>query len=184
VTEVFDATGVVVMVKVALLDPAAIVTPAGTCAADVLLLLSVTAAPVDGAAPLSVTVPVELLPPTTELGDRLTEDNDAAVTVTVALAVPPSVAEMTEVAVTDTPGVVTVKVADVLPAGTVTLPGTVAAVVLLLASVTEAPPVGAATFSRTVPVELLPPTTLVGLSDTVDTLAVGFTVSTALAFPP
>ena len=184
VTEVFVATGVVVMVKVADREPAAIVTLAGTCAADVLLLPNVTTAPTDGAAPLRVTVPVELLPPTTGLGDLLTEDNDAAVIVSVALVLPPRVAVMTEVAVEATPRVVTVKVADVLPAATVTLAGTVAAAVLLLLSVTETPPAGAAAFSRTVPVELLPPTTLVGLSDTDDTFSAGFTVSVVLALPP
>ena len=114
---------------------------------------------------MSVTVPVELLPPTTEVGDLLTEDNDAAVTVRVALALTPSVPVIMEVVFAATPSVVTVNVAEVLPAGTVTLAGTVAAAVLLLESVTTAPPVGAAAPSRTVPVELLPPTTLVGLSD-------------------
>jgi hypothetical protein len=71
---------------------------------------------------------------------------------------------MTDVVVDATPKVVTVKVADVLPAGTVTLFGTVAAAVLLLERVTTEPPVGAATLSRTVPVELFPPTTEVGLN--------------------
>jgi len=184
VTEVFTATGVVLIVKVADRAPAAIVTLAGTCAADVLLLLNVTAAPPVGAAPLSVTVPVELLPPTTEVGDRVTEDKAAAVTVSVAFVLVPRVAVTTEVVVEATPNVVTVKVADVLPAETVTLAGTLAAAVLLLVRLTETPPVGAAAFSRTVPVELLPPTTLVGFSDTDDTLIAGFTVSVAFALPP
>jgi len=184
VTEVFTATGVVVMVKVADRAPAAIVTLAGTCAADVLLLLSVTTAPAGGAAPLRVTVPVELLPPTTEVGDRVTEDKDADATVSVAFVLVPRVAVTTEVVVEATPNVVTVKVADVLPAETVTLAGTLAAAVLLLVRLTETPPVGAAAFSRTVPVELLPPTTLVGFSDTDDTLIAGFTVSVAFALPP
>ena len=184
VTEVFAVTGVVVMVKVADRAPAAIVTLAGTCAADVLLLLKVTTAPTVGAAPLRVTVPVELLPPTTEVGDRVTEDKDAAVTVSVAFVLVPRVAVTTEVVVEATPNVVTVKVADVLPADTVTLAGTLAAAVLLLVRLTETPPVGAAAFSRTVPVELLPPTTLVGFSDTEDTLIAGFTVSVAFALPP
>ena len=184
VTEVFTAIGLVEIVKVALLEPATIVTVAGTCAADVLLLLSVTTAPVGGAAPLRVTVPVELLPPTTEVGDLLTEDNDDAVTVRVALALVPRVAVMTEVVVEDTPRVVTVKVADVLPASTVTLAGTLPAVVLLLLSDTEVPPVGAATLSLTVPVELLPPTTLVGLSVTEDRVTAGFTVRVAVRVVP
>src|SRR5436309_88894 len=61
--------------------------------------------------------------------------------------------------------VVTGKVALVPPAGTVTLEGTVAAAVLLLESVTWAPPAGAGPLSVTVPVEdCTPPTTLVGFS--------------------
>src|SRR2546422_11475374 len=58
--------------------------------------------------------------------------------------------------------VLTVNVALVAPAATVTLEGTLAAVVLLLESVTTAPPVGAAPLSVTVPVEEFPPATLVG----------------------
>jgi hypothetical protein len=184
VTEIFTVTGLVVIVKVADLAPAAIVTLAGTCAADVLLLLNVTTAPTAGAAPLRVTVPVELMPPTTEVGDRVTEDKDAAVTVSVAFMLVPRIAVTTEVVVEATPNVVTVKVADVLPADTVTLAGTLAAAVLLLVRLTETPPVGAAAFSRTVPVELLPPTTLVGLRDTDETDTAGLTRSVALAVPP
>ena len=78
--------------------------------------------------------------------------------------------------------VVTVKVALVAPAGTVTLAGTVAAAVLLLASVTTIPPLGAGPLRVTVPVEVLPPVTLVGLRltpDTVTAAEAGFTVSVA-----
>jgi len=58
-----------------------------------------------------------------------------------------------------------VKDALVAPAATVTLEGTLAAVVLLLESVTCAPPVGAGPLSVTVPVEEFPPVTLVGFSE-------------------
>ena len=51
------------------------------------------------------------------------------------------------------------------PVATVTLEGTVAAVVLLLESVTVAPPAGAGPLSVTVPVEEFPPVTLVGFSE-------------------
>jgi hypothetical protein len=78
--------------------------------------------------------------------------------------------------------VVTVKVAVVTPAETVTLAGTVAADVLLLVSITTAPPVGAAPFSVTVPVEGVPPVTVAGLKDT-DERAGGFTVSVAFCAP-
>src|SRR5829696_4728634 len=58
----------------------------------------------------------------------------------------------------------TVNVALKAPAGTVRLAGTVAALVLLLDSVTTAPPAGAALVRLAVPSEVLPPTTLAGLS--------------------
>jgi len=62
--------------------------------------------------------------------------------------------------------VLTVNVALVAPAATVTLEGTVAAVVLLLESATCAPPEGAGPLKVTVPVEEFPPVTLVGFSET------------------
>src|SRR5712691_10866432 len=61
--------------------------------------------------------------------------------------------------------VLTVNVALVAPGATVTLDGTLATVVLLLESVTCAPPVGAGPLSVTVPVEEFPPVTLVGFSE-------------------
>jgi len=73
------------------------------------------------------------------------------------------------------------------PARTVTLAGTLATAVLLLDSVTMAPPVGAATVSVTVPVLPVPPTTLVGLTVTEDKVAAagtGLTVSTAVRVTP
>jgi len=68
VTGVDVVTALVLTVNVALLAPAATVTLAGTVAVDVLLLVSVTAAPPVGAGPLSVTVPVEGDPPVTLAG--------------------------------------------------------------------------------------------------------------------
>lgn len=61
--------------------------------------------------------------------------------------------------------VLTVNVALVAPAATVTLEGTLAAAVLLLESVTCAPPVGAAPSSVTVPMEEFPPVTLGGFME-------------------
>jgi hypothetical protein len=79
---------------------------------------------------------------------------------------------MLAVLMVDTTLVVTVNVADVLPVATVTLVGTVAADVLLLERVTTAPPLGAALLRVTVPVDGLPPVTLLGFSDTDAAVAV------------
>jgi len=59
--------------------------------------------------------------------------------------------------------VVTVKVAEVAFAATVTVAGACATAVLLLESVTTAPPAGARPFNVTVPVVVFPPITGVGL---------------------
>src|SRR2546422_4640131 len=69
------------------------------------------------------------------------------------------------------------KLALVPPGETVTLAGTTAAG-LLLESVTCAPPAGAGAFSVTVPVEGLPPVTLVGLRASEETIG-GITVRDA-----
>ena len=79
------ATGLVVTVNVAVVAPAATATLAGTCAAAALRLDRVTTAPLADAGPLSVTVPVEELPPITDEGLRLTEASAGAVTVKLAL---------------------------------------------------------------------------------------------------
>jgi hypothetical protein len=88
---------------------------------------------------------------------------------------------VTSVAV-PTENVVTGNVAEVAPAATVTLAGTVAAEVLLLASATTAPLAGAAAFSVTVPVDPPPPVTLVGFSET-EEITGGFTVSEVFWLP-
>ena len=77
----------------------------------------------------------------------------------------------------------TVKDALALPAGTVTLAGTLAAV-LLLESMTCAPPAGAGPLKVTVPVEVCrPPTTLLGLNVSEETMG-GVTVSEADGLTP
>ena len=75
VTAVELATLLVVTEKLAVVAPASTVTLAGTAATAVLPLERVTVAPPVGAAPVSVTVPVELLPPATLVGFRLTDAN-------------------------------------------------------------------------------------------------------------
>ena len=176
VAEVDAVTACVVTVNVALVPPAATVTLAGTAATPVLLLDSATTAPPVGAAAVSVAVPCDEAPPTTLVGLTDSAERDAAggggaggVTVSVAvLAAPPYdpviVAEVDAV----TACVVTVNVALVPPAATVTLAGTVATPVLLLDSATTAPPVGAAAVSVAVPCDEVPPTTLVGLTDSAE----------------
>jgi len=84
-----DATPLVVIVKVAPAEPSGIVTLAGTCAADGLLLCKVTTAPPEGEGPLKVSVPLELLPPTTALGLLVSEDKVGALTVRVVVLVSP-----------------------------------------------------------------------------------------------
>lgn len=132
---------------------------------------------------MSVNVPVEVEPPTTVLGFKLSEVKEATETVSVVVLVFP----YTPVRVTEvdeaTPLVVIVKLVLVVPAAMVTLAGTWAAAVLLLWIVTLAPPVGAARFKVTVPVELLPPTTAVGLLDIEDSVT-ALTVSVAVFVTP
>ena len=169
VTGVLLTTELVLTVNVAVVDPAATVTFEGTVAAAVLLLVSVTTAPPVGAAPFSVTVPVDDAPPVTVVGLTLVEEIAADGTVTVSPAVCVVLLYVAEI-VTDvllaTWLVLTVNVAVLAFAGTVTLAGTVAAAVLLLLSVTTTPPVGAAPFSVTVPVDAVPPVTDVGFKPT------------------
>ena len=68
---IFEETAEVEMVNVADVAAAGIVTDAGTVAGPV--AESVTMEPVEGAPLDRVTVPVEELPPTTDVGDTVTE---------------------------------------------------------------------------------------------------------------
>src|SRR6266403_1747010 len=74
VTGVEVVTALVLTVKFALVAPAATVTLAGTVAAEALLERE-TRAPLPGAGPLRVTVPVEGDPPVTLVGLSATEDS-------------------------------------------------------------------------------------------------------------
>lgn len=176
VTGVDAATVAVVIVNVALLVPCATVALPGTVAAAVLLLVSVTAKPPVGAAAVSATVPCDAFAPVTLVGLTDRDDRDAAgggavggVTVSDAVRVAPPYDPVIVTPVdAATDSVVIVNVALVLAAATVTLAGAVATPVLLLASVTTAPPDGAAAVSVAVPCDEVPPTTLVGLTDSAE----------------
>jgi len=164
VTAVDTPTEEVVAVKVAEVAPAETVTEAGSAAA-LELSLRVTVAPPAGAGPLSVTVPVELLPPTTIAGSKLNaEITTAGFTVSEAGSVtPPKEAERFAVTAELTVDVVMLNVLLVAPAAIVTLDGTLTAALSLL-SVTTAPPPGAGVLRLTVPVAELPPVTWPGLT--------------------
>jgi hypothetical protein len=82
-----EATADVVIAKVALVAAARTTTLAGTCTAAVLLLVKVTLAPPAGAGPLSVTVPCELVPPTTTFGFTVTDAIDTPFVVTAPTAI-------------------------------------------------------------------------------------------------
>ena len=128
-----------------------------------MLLDRVTTEPPLGAGPFRVTVPIDEVPPTTELGLSLMELRAAAVTVIFAVLVVTSIPVIVTDVLLATGLVVTGNVAEVVPAGTVTLAGTCAAAVLLLESVTSDPPAGAGPDNVTVPVEEVAPMTDVGL---------------------
>ena len=176
VTGVDALTADVVAANVALLAPAATETLPGTTATPVLLLVSVTTAPPVGAAAVNVTVPCDGVPPVTLVGLRVTPWRLAAggsgVTVSVVVLL---MALYEAVSVTGvlavTAAVATANDALVAPAATVTLVGTVAALVLLLVSATTAPPDGAAADKVSVPVDAVPPTTDDGLTVTADNAA-------------
>jgi hypothetical protein len=153
------------MVNRALVAPAGIVILLGTLA-RLELLRSCTTAPPAGAGPLRVTVPVACCRPQTEVGLIVSDWS-----VTLGEGVDregrrarnaPAEAVIVTLVAPETARVETVKFALVVPAGTVTLLGTVATLVLLLLRFTTKPPDGAGAVRVTVPVLLLPPTTLVG----------------------
>ena len=176
VTGVDAATPLVPIANVAVVAPCATVTFTGTVA-DVLLLESDTTNPPDGAAAVSVTVPCDPFPPTTDVGFTETAESAAGggtgvtVNVAVRVTVPAFAVIVTGVdAVTELVPIANVAVVE--PCATVTLAGTVATAVLLLESDTANPPLGAAAVSVTVPCDPFPPTTEDGLTETAESAAV------------
>lgn len=167
--------------KVWLVLFAATVTFAGTGRAVVLPLCSVTCSPPAGAGPVSVTVPVVTWPMTALVGinDRLTTTGATTVIGTVDDAPLGKVAVMLTFAPALTANVVTLNVPLLAPPAMLKLAGTVAALVLLLISVTVNPDGGAGPLKTRVPTDPVPPVTNVGLSVS-DIRAAGLTVSVAV----
>ena len=177
-------TAVVATVNVAVVAPALTVTLAGSLA-DVVLSDSVTTAPPAGAALVNVTVPVEEVPPVTLEGFKVTPESAAGSVIvsSAVLVTPPATALIVATVPVDTAVVVTVNVAVVAPALTVTLAGTVADA-LLLERATAVPPAGAAPVKVMVPVEELPPTTVVGFNEIPCSAELGDTVKVAVLVTP
>jgi hypothetical protein len=156
-------TVTVVTLNWAVLAPAATVTVAWGVAAA-LVLERVTTSPPVAAGPDKVTVPVVLVPPVTVDWAKVTMLTTGGFTVSVAVLATPYVAVIVAGVEALTAFVVTWKVPDVWPAATVAVAGTTATP-LLLDNVTVAA-AAAAPVSVTVPVDEIPPVTVVGFSAT------------------
>jgi len=144
-------TAETVAVKLAVVAPAATVTLAGTVTA-LLLLARLTVNPPVGAAALNVTVQLSVPAPVNDPLVQLRALTVGALTFSWSpkvLATLLALAVRVTVAAVLTAETVAVKLAEVDPAATVTLPGTVTAL-LLLARLTVNPPVGAAALNVTV----------------------------------
>lgn len=184
VAAVADVTALVATENVTLEFPAAILTLAGTVA-DALLLVSATKRPPAGAGAVKVTVPVEEAPPVTLAGFSDIEDSAAgALIVSCAVALMPLYVAVMVATVEEEPAlVVTVKVAEELPGLTLTVPGTVAEELLDDKLITAKPEV-TRLVNLTVPVELLPAITAVGLNETDDSATPGLIESAAVLVAP
>jgi hypothetical protein len=182
----FTATVPAVAAKLPVIAPAGRVTDVGVVNA-VLFSKIVTAAPPIGAAPEIVTVHVELVPDTTEVGVQLKPVTVAAggVTITDPFAELPFSEAITATAwFAVTVPADTVKVPAVAPGVTITDAGVVNTV-LLSEIVTVIPPIGAAAEIITVHVELPPDAIDVGVQvSPVTIVAGGVTVTDALAGIP
>jgi hypothetical protein len=192
VTPAYDAdsvTGVelvtvpAVAVKLADDAPAATVTDAGLEINDE-DDASETMMPPLGAGPESVTFPVADRSLTIMVGLMLMLSRAAGVTVSVADTVSAGpVAEMSVVVEAVTTFEVTEKVALVDPAGTTTVAGTVATVVLLEARVMVSPPAGAGALSFREARDDLPPVTEAGDSASDATSAADMCMGNAVSRP-
>jgi hypothetical protein len=174
-------------VKVVDVEPCGTVTLAGTVAAVVFELESDTTTPPLPAAKVRLTVPVPDWPLTIVPGltDKLARAG-AGLTVrpTVALAPEYEAIKVTGVEAL-TVRAVTANVAEVDPWGTVTLEGTLAAVVLELVKEIVTPPVPAAAVMSTVAVPAWPLTIVLGLTEMLASAAgIGLTVTPKVTLAP
>lgn len=129
-----------VTVKFALDWPEATFTEVGTEAREVLALERLKVTPFDPAIEERLTVPREVLPPVTLVGETESEVRFGVLIERVEFTgTPLKVPVICTLVAVFTAFVVTPKVALFLPAGIVTVAGTVAAAVLPLASFTTAP---------------------------------------------
>ncbi|HUA85830.1 MAG TPA: hypothetical protein VMB85_18350 [Bryobacteraceae bacterium] len=190
VTEVSVRTVPAVTLKVAEVAPAATVTLAGTFAALVLELDNDTVAPPEGAAEVSVTLPVfdspfvSVLELTLMLLSVAAAAAGSIVRPAVLLAPEYDAVSVTEVAVLTVPAVIA-NVAEVDPAATVKLAGTLAAELFELDNDTTAPPEGAAELSVTVPVPDCPLVSVLELTVTpVNAAAAGSMVMPNVSLAP
>ena len=152
----------VLIVNVIEVEPAGILTVAGTVAAARLLDRDITRPP-DGATDAIVTVPVLDAPPVTLDGLNVNDETTGAFTATVVVfVVDPLLAETVELISVGTANVVIENVAVSEPDSTVTEFGT-RTLGLLELNATTNPSSGAFPVKLTVPVVAVPPTTLDGL---------------------
>lgn len=158
-------------VKVPEFLPEPIVTDVGSVA-EPELLDSLTSIPEAGAGPLSFIAPVVDVPPLTRAGIIVMEVIAGGLTVRLAvLDTEPNFAVIVTADWTLTPMVGTLNVAEALPDAILMDLGTVAEVPLL-ESETTTPPLPAGPFKTTVPVELAPPKTIDGVTDTIANIGV------------
>jgi hypothetical protein len=119
------------------------------------------------------------------LTEMLLSVADGGLTVTLNVVLTPEYAAVKVAGVEElTVPAVTVNVAEVEPAGTVTLEGTLAAVLLELASDTTTPPVPAASVRLTVPVPDWPLPIVPGFTDMLLKATGGLTVTANVALVP
>ena len=131
VTDVLAETANVVTLKLADVRPAGTLTMPGTCAADELLVASVTEIPPEGEGALKKTVPVALVPPATLAGLIVMDCSNGgafgsgATLTKIDLVIPPALAiTFPPVESPETELVPMVKVFVLFPAAIVTFAGT------------------------------------------------------------